>query len=169
MAARAFSLMELTVVLLILAIAAAAVALNVRPPLNAAVMKDAVGQVIQFDRLSRAYARQHDCALEAAWDGSSGKLVRFDDQHRQVGGKLELGERLAIGRLMVAGQKEPLEARTVPYSRQGLAPTYAMMLEGGGKSQWLVIVGLTGQCLEVNDESSVLEILSPPAVRPDAR
>lgn len=168
MKSRAFTLIELTLVLLILGIVAAAVGLNWHGPARTARFKDAVAQVAEFDRLSRAYARQNDKPLRMVLDAEGKHLERIDANGEPLGMPLELGSDVQTGKLVVAGDNGAT-AKTVPYSSHGFTPSYAMLLEGPAERKtWLVVAGLTGLTLETDDDNYVEKILAAKSDSNDA-
>lgn len=154
---RGFSLIEVTMVVLILAIAAAAVALNVRAPMANVGMRGCIDQVVSFDRLTRAYAREQDRAVRLWVDLGAGELRRTDEEGRdQLGQSLRLPRDYRLTDLRVAGRSAGGGSMALACSAQGLTPTYAVLLEGpGGRKQWLLFAGLSGQAWEAKDEREI--------------
>ncbi len=165
---RGFTLIELTMVLLILAVIAAGATLRVQAPLTTARAGEAVDRIRQFDRLTRAAAYRQDRPLSLIVDLSAGKLERTDEAGRSVdGGPLQLGGRCKIARVLVRGRQRSAGRVTVPCSRRGLTPSYALAVDIDGRRQWLLFAGLTGEMIQVADETQAQEILAA-AGRPDA-
>jgi prepilin-type N-terminal cleavage/methylation domain-containing protein len=159
--ARAFSLIELSLVLLIIAIAAAAVTLRVQGPMGHARMRDAVDAIGQFDRTTRQAARAQDRPLWLTVDLAAGTIRRVTDSGREADGAvLSLPDGFAMERLLVRGQETGDSARALTCSRSGLVPTYALLLRGGGERRWLVVAGLTGELLEVAGEGEARELVA---------
>jgi prepilin-type N-terminal cleavage/methylation domain-containing protein len=167
---RGFTLIELAVVILILALVAAAAVLRFEGPLRRAQMSDVVDLVTAFDRLTRDFAREHD---RPVW------LVVEEIHHRlrRTGGKdgsdlgvpLVLPPGYSVPQVWVRGQARTYLRAAIPCSRRGLTPTYGLLIEGpAGRRQWLVLVGLSGQSIQVKDERDAQAILGPPAPRPHA-
>ena len=166
-----FSLIEMTIVLLILGIAAGAVALRMHGPMRRAQLADVVDQVTHFDRLARTHAREHDRPLRLVVDLATGRLWRTDERGVQDGfPPLALPERYRIARLVVRNQDVTYGSVSLTCSRRGLTPSYALLLTGpGGQSKWIVVAGLTGQHVEVDSEDAVKKILAATRRRADAR
>ena len=165
---RGFSLIELTMVLLILAVIAAGAALRVQAPLTTARATEAVDRIRQFDRLTRAAAYRQDRPLSLIVDLSAGRLERTDQAGRSVSGDpLRLDGRCRIARLLVRDRALSAGRVVVPCSRRGLTPSYALAVDTPGRRQWLLFAGLTGEMIQVADERQAEEILAA-AARPDA-
>jgi len=166
----AFSLIEITVVLLIAAIAAAAVTLRVRAPLRRARMKDLVGQIAAFDRLTRAYAGEHDRPLRLVVDMAGRQLRRTDERATEALGRpLELPSGWTIGRLLIGGRDVTAASAAISFSRRGLSRSYALLIEHeAGPKQWILLAGLTGELIEADDEDRIRDILAAVGPRRDA-
>lgn len=167
---RAFSLMEMTAVLVILAIAAAAVVLRLEGPMRRAQMRDVIGMIAQFDHLTRVHAREHDRPLRLVVDLNGGELGRTDEHGNQaVGAPLRLSSDYTIARLMIREEEISAGTAAVSCSRRGLTPSYAMLLEGkGGRRQWIVLAGLTGTLVKIENEEEILDIFAATGLRRNA-
>jgi prepilin-type N-terminal cleavage/methylation domain-containing protein len=167
---RAFSLVELTVVLLILAIMAGAVAVSARGPLRKVGIERTVDEIIAFDRLTRQYARQQDRAIRLLVDLSAGELRRTDEEGRgELGEPLRLASGYSVARLRLAGQDIASGQVAISCSALGLTPTYAVLLEGaGGRRQWVLVAGLSGQIVGTGDDKETENILAMLEARPHA-
>jgi prepilin-type N-terminal cleavage/methylation domain-containing protein len=161
MRARAFTLTELAVVLLILALLAGAVALRLESPLRRARLEDLAQTIVAFDHLSRVYARQHDRSVRIEVDLAQGRLRRTDTRGQDLGTALELPDGYRVARLMVRGQDYRTGSVALLCSRLGLTPTYGLLLEGpAGRRQWILLAGLTGETLELETEDDVRAVLA---------
>jgi prepilin-type N-terminal cleavage/methylation domain-containing protein len=163
---RAFSLVELSVVLTIAGIIAGAVALRLEGPLRKARLADALSAIRDYDLTTRAAARNQDRPLRMDMDPSGGQLKRCDDQGLPCGGPpLALPTACRIERLVLGGAGAPGQNTTIRCSRRGLTPTYAFLLRAQEGRQWVVVAGLTGQQVLVENEQDVNEILAAAAGR----
>jgi hypothetical protein len=46
------------------------------------------------------------------------------------------------------------------FNREGWSPTYAVQLQRGRMSRWLVVLGISGQVIALENEGEVDELLS---------
>ena len=153
MSRRGFSLIELMAVLLIMGIMAGAVALRIENPLRKARMSDVMGSLEQLDHNTRYAARQQRRALRIVFDRSAGAVRRTDDRGQAAGGgDLVLPTGYEIEHLLVVGQDITTGAAVVRCTAMGVTPTYALLLNAGGRRQWIVVAGLTGQFVQTQDE-----------------
>ncbi len=161
MTRKAFSLIELTVVLLIVGIAASAVALRVAAPMKAANMDDACRRARQFDELTRSYCRGQGRPVVMEFTADGKRIRRLNTAGESVGGECELGDDLTITAVLLAGTESyPAGNVRVACSSLGFAPTYAMLIEGPGRQRrWLIFAGLTGEVTETTDDAQVRGIL----------
>lgn len=166
---RAFSLIELTAVILILAIVAAAVALRVQTPMRHARLGDATGAIGQFDRMTRRAAREQDRPLRMVVALPAWRLSRTDERGRATSPPMVLPSGTIIEQLLVRDQSAASAEVAISCSRLGLTPTYAMLVSSGGERRWIVVAGLTGEVVEVKSEQEVHEIIEATAARHNAR
>lgn len=169
---RAFSLVEVAMVLLVLALVAGAVTLRVRPILLRMDMRACLDEAAEFDRMSRAIAREHGRPVLLVFDLAEGRVRRTgEDGRERLGEPLDLppGRRLAEVRL--AGRPVRSGCASVSISAAGLGPTYALAIEGrdGTDRRWLLMAGLTGQVVEAADGKEVDDAFAAIKARNDAR
>ena len=147
MKSKGFSLIEITMVLLIMGIAAAAVTLRVEPMLRRARMDQVARDIVDFDRLTRTMARRHDRQLRLVLDTAAGELRRLDAAGIQSHGRaLTLPDNYAIMKVLVRKQDIGVGTISLSCSRRGFMPTYAVSLAGpGGRRRWILLTALGGQ------------------------
>jgi prepilin-type N-terminal cleavage/methylation domain-containing protein len=166
-----FTMIEIAVVLLILAIAAAAVALNVRPTMQSLRWEEARARIVAFDRLTRWQAREHDAELRVLVDLDEAALARVTptDEENPAGAPMALGDGCRVLALWVSGTRARGGQGSIAFSRHGLSPSYALQLQtGDGRQRWLCMAGLTGQPIDVEEESKLAEIFEKVGCGPDA-
>ena len=156
-----FTLMELTIVLAIMAIAAAAVALKLQVPLGQARAKDLVEQVAAFDHLTRTAARDQDKPLRMVFDANAGQISRTDENGQAVGSGLELPERCRLEKLLLPDGATGGADAVVTCSRRGLTPSYGLVLRKDNvQAQCLLVAGLSGQMTEMSSEKELQDNLA---------
>ena len=170
---QAFTLAELTVVLTIIAVVAAAVTLRIQGPLGRARQRDVVESIGAFDHTTRVAAREQDRPLRLVIDAEAGELRRADGDGRLLeSGRLRLPDGFRFERLLLRGADADAGfagVSMVPCSRHGLTPSYALLLDCGGVRRWLLVAGLTGTVVEVADEDEARQTLAVTGLRGDAR
>jgi prepilin-type N-terminal cleavage/methylation domain-containing protein len=158
----AFTLIEMALVILILAIAAAAVGLRVQSTLRGARTGDVLGAVGSFDKNLRAAARNLDRPLRLVVNLSEGTLAQADEDGRVIPGPgLSLPPEIRFARLLVRQQDCSSGEVTIRCSPQGFTPTYALLLAVPGRTQWLVVAGLTGEVIQAANDKEAQDIVAP--------
>jgi type II secretion system protein H len=157
--ASGFTLVELTVVLLIMGIVAAAVTLKMSGPVSRVKLQDVVKQVKQFDTLTRSYTRQQGKAVRVNVDLSENRISRLDDEGEPLGRPLQLPSNFKIEKCLIASQQDASDMALLKYNSQGMTHSYAIKLADKLQSKWIIIIGLTGQVVELKNEQEVQEIL----------
>ncbi|MBM4033135.1 MAG: prepilin-type N-terminal cleavage/methylation domain-containing protein [Planctomycetes bacterium] len=167
---RGFTLIELAAVILALAIVAAVAVLRLEGPLRRARMGDVVDLVAAFDRLARDYAMTHDRPVWLVVDVPQRRLRRASGEDgADLGAPLALPQGYRVAQVWLRGQPRSHARTAIPCSQHGLTPTYGLLIEGpAGRRQWLVVAGLSGQSMQVQDEREARTILDSAAARPHA-
>ena len=159
----AFTLIELAMVMLILALAAAAVVLKVQRPLRSAAARDAIAAITEYDATTRAGARQQDRPLQLVANLTEGMLYRADEAGRKLPlPAMQIGGQTRIGRIVVGAVDRREGKAVIMCSSKGFTPTYALLIEDGGDGagQWIVMAGLSGQAVQVSNEDEVRKIMA---------
>ena len=159
---KGFTLVELSMVLLVLGIAAAAVALRVQRPLMAANLSDITGSLVDFDRTTRAASRSQDRPLRMVMNLSHGTVTRADAAGKPIDGSaVSLPQGYRLARLLVHDKDFREGETTIACSRAGCSPTYAILVQTPANTQqWLVFAGLTGQTIQVANDDEAKQILA---------
>jgi len=157
-------------VLVILALTAGAVAVGVRGTLARVTLEDCVDEVEAFDRTTRCLATEHGEALRLVVDLARGRLRRTDADGRDERGEvLRMPARWRIAEVRLPGRRVTSGTVAVSVSARGLAPTYAVRLEGpGGRGRWIFVAGLTGQVWEPENTDAVQQVFETVGGRGDA-
>jgi general secretion pathway protein H len=142
---RGFTLIEMAVVLLVLALAAAVVTPSIGRGLDAIRLRAEVAGVASFLRAARERAISQHRALEVGIDGDGRALVlkaRDQDPSRGAAGGLVVRRLSPLVRL----EADPPQARTVTFFAYGLSSGGRFRLEGPGAAVYVVTVDpLTGR------------------------
>ena len=165
---RGFTLIELTVVLLILAIVAGAVTLRMQAPLYNARMRDVVDGISQFDHLTRTAAKEQDRPLRLVIDLDENFLTRADGRGKELDiPPFRIPKGFRIKTLLVRHREISGGKAMVRCSRKGLLPSYALAITSGKRTQWILFTGLTGHRILLTDEGQIREILRSTGRRAD--
>jgi type II secretory pathway pseudopilin PulG len=150
---------EVIAVVVVMALLAGAAALSFVGPLRRARANEAISRLVSFNESSRQYAarfgRDTEMVVSLAESSLTAQSVGGDRGGRRT---TRLPDGVRIDRVRVAGQSGRSAAFgevTVPCSRLGLTPTFAVRLVGPGLDRWVVMPGLGGGARQVNDEREV--------------
>jgi len=165
---RAFTLVEVTAVIVLVALVAGAVTLRVRGTMRRATLAQTVDEWAGFDRLTRVLAESRRRPMSLVIDMGLGQVSRLDsDGVTEVGAALTLPEELTIAEVRLADGRRGWGRADVPYSSRGLSPSYAVCLEDNrGGRRWVLFAGLTGQRIEV-DSDEALQAMFDVSARPN--
>ncbi len=186
---RAFTLIELMAVVLLLGLLAGAVAWSLAENVEAAGRADAVGRVVQADCLARMAARRLGRPSVLRIDLEAQRLWRVTPAPGGPAGPgaetshpVDVPAGYRIDRVAVADAAATRDAGIVEiaYSTGGRSASYALRLVRADRDEtpagadapgpWLVVAGLTGHVSLNHDEADVDNLLALLAAgRPDAR
>ena len=150
----AFSLVELVVVLAIVAVLAGGVMLSVRSHLARARLMAACRLLAAWDAETRQAARAADrpLLLRIASSGT----VRLPGRKPR-----RLGRGIVADRLWTQRQATRQGTLNVVVATTGQSETYAVRLTSSGRvSRWVVVLGGSGQVLELEDTREVQALLA---------
>ena len=154
----AFTLIELIVVLLIMAVLASLAVISLGGTMDRFQLSQAAETVERFDARARSDARRLRTPVEATIDQNRNRLTidnrSADDVRFRLPASVEI-KQIRMRRRVTAGSE--IE---ILYNRQGSSPTYAVELGRGKMSRWLVVLGVSGQVVALDHEREVDEILS---------
>lgn len=161
MSTKGFTLLELAMTLLIMAIAAAAMALRAGGPMATAQKQDVVARVVYFDRLSRLQARESGHPMVLTVDCWRSSISRSDAEQRKLVGQLDLPDGYLIGAVRVADADSEAARTGIVISNEGFSRSYALLIEHPGHwRQWVLICGLTGQAVYPQDDKQIDDIFA---------
>lgn len=153
-----FTLLEVLLSLLLLALLSTVVALSVRG--GTGTLADARSRIARFDSECRLESRR--APQELRFDLDDARLARASRGGKEPVETLRLPRGVRIDSISLVGSGG--EAKTthgevvIPYSRDGLCATYGLILSSAEGNASLVFTGLSGECLdaEFKDIATIL-------------
>ena len=157
---KAFTLLELLVVLTIMGLLAAVAVVRLQGPLHAARAGDVAGRIAFTDGQVRSHSRRFARPSRLVYDLDENSAYAESDTPggvRQYHFALPDTVRLAAVR-MARGDVERGKA-TIEVTSDGHTPTYAVRLDSDDRhGQWLLFSGLTGQVTKLKAQADVQEL-----------
>lgn len=155
----AFTLIELVVVMVVLAILSSLAVFSLAATADRYQLSRAAEIVEMFDARARRDARSSQQPLQAVVDRGRGRLQvnssgTTEDATFRLPARVEISE-IRLQRQLAVGKRVEIDV-----SSEGRCPTYAVALRRGKLTRWLVILGQTGQVIPLENEGEVDAILS---------
>jgi prepilin-type N-terminal cleavage/methylation domain-containing protein len=163
---RAFTLIELMLAVLLLALLASAAALSFSQPIRAARLHDAIEQLRAFDATARQAAVSSGHSVRLAFDLGAGTLARRDEGGRTLRFQSTLPPGFRVDELRIGGHTASSGQALLDISPLGASRTYALHLRGPSTDQWLLIAGMSGQMAIISNElalDTIFAQIAPPA------
>jgi prepilin-type N-terminal cleavage/methylation domain-containing protein len=169
MRSRAFTLIEIMVVVVLMGLLAGAAALTLTGQVAERTRDDIVGQLSRQDHMARLAARrlgetklQYDLESQRIWRVTTMRDGGFDRSHA-----MRLPRNHAVDRILIADHEstnsEDHETGQVEivYSPGGHSLSYALRMHSQKEESrvWLFFAGLTGQVTVMEDEGKVYNLL----------
>lgn len=165
----AFTLVEMMVVLLIMAILSAGVCLSLAGPERQARVEDIVGQIQHYDAMARTQARQSNRPLRLVVNISRNRIDCLPFEGEPISQPLALPDHIRIKRILLQDRQVLSGTGEVALtcSTLGVTPSYGLTLEeAAGGRHVIFFLGLTGQMLRVDERfqsDEVFKQLAHPA------
>jgi prepilin-type N-terminal cleavage/methylation domain-containing protein len=166
---RGFTLIELMLAVLLLAILASAAVLSFSEPIRNARFQDAIQEIRAFDSTARQAAVSSGQITRLVFDLSAGTIERRDTGSRSARLRSALPSGYRIERVRIGSRIASSGQAIVDLSPLGIGRTYAVRLHGPGVDQWLLLAGLTGQISIITDESKLDAIFAQTTAAPSSR
>ncbi len=155
----AFTLIEVTAVLVLTAVLAGVAAVSLAGPRHRAVAADAVDQVAFADGQVRRAALAGDRPMSIVLDLSAGRLSRAAEDGSDPVTLADLPAGVRIDRVLLGADVLDVGVARATVSAEGRSRSYAVGLATPAGPRWLVVAGLTGQVTPVADEAAADAVL----------
>jgi prepilin-type N-terminal cleavage/methylation domain-containing protein len=154
----AFTLIELMVVIALASILASLAAVSLGGTMDRYRLSQAEQMIEAFDAAARRDARRRREPVSAIIQRSRQRLIlparTTNDKQYRLPRHVEI-KQIRLRRRLTAGRDLELL-----FNREGTGPTYAVELVCGKSSRWLVVLGISGQIIALQDRGEVDEILA---------
>lgn len=162
---RGFTLIELTAVLVIMALLSAVVGLSLASVSWRTDLREVRGAIADLDRTMRVECVDYERTGQLVFDEQTGlielNMVRAGQSVRVQAYQLPVGMRLASVRVNQDGPAAERDKSVIACDTQGHTPSYALVVTTTTNSQAneqplrLIVAGLSGQVREVQDETPI--------------
>ena len=167
---RAFTLIEMVLVVALLSLTSAAVVWNLTGSSQAAQLERAIGHIAHVDQVARGHALAFDRETVLKFETGSGRVnwsVAGDDPgpgaHR-----MDLPGGCVVRAIRTKSEGIESGEASVRFSKDGVCPTYALLVAGASQRQWIIVTGLTGHCRAVTENECEKLMDMSVSARPDA-
>jgi prepilin-type N-terminal cleavage/methylation domain-containing protein len=158
----AFTLMELVVVVVIISILATLAVISLGGTMDHYQLSRAAETIEMFDARGRRDAR----TARAPVQGTIQRYKRCLEietprpQRAKSTVRYQLPRSVEIKTIRLRRRVTVGSNFEIRFNREGSSPTYAVQLQRGETSRWLVVLGLSGQIITLDSEGEVDEFLS---------
>ena len=167
----AFTLLEMLIVIIVMALIASSATLSFKKPLQRAAQSDAVQMLKHFDHGARQLATQFARPVQMSFDLEKQSVSRLE--HDTAIATMHLPQGVRITELRTADRHILDFEHPIPISESGISMTYALHLGGNEFDQWILFTGMTGDFISGINESELDNIFktltTPGAQRADTR
>ncbi|MGI9470654.1 MAG: pilus assembly FimT family protein [Rubripirellula sp.] len=155
----AFTLLEVVVVMVIIGILSTLAVMSLSGTMDRYRLDRAIETVELFDARARRQASNRRAPVDATIhlqrnrlqiESSNGPAARVFS----LPGGVEIAS-VRLSRKSVVGSELDLR-----YNQDGISPSYAVELKRGKHSRWLVVLGVSGQIVQLDGEREIDDILS---------
>jgi len=160
---RAFTLIEIMVVVVLIGLLSGAAMLSFARPLRARRARQAVEELVSFDTASRQAARNFGRDVEIVFELSADRTElsrrELTSEPRETF-RASLPGGFHVEQVRSAKQTASSGDVAIRCSPRGLSRSYAVRVVGPEFDQWLLVAGLSGQVSVVSNETKVESILA---------
>ncbi len=156
-----FTLIEMMLAVLLLALLSSAAALTFSGQLKEAQTRDSLEQLRSFDETTRLFARRYGHAEKIVFDLTANTLSRRDGPDgAAVRAQVSWPTGFWVDEIRVGSAGAVRSGSTIDVSASGISPSYAIRLRGPELDQWVLFAGLTGDMTKVPDEQTMATLLA---------
>jgi prepilin-type N-terminal cleavage/methylation domain-containing protein len=153
----AFTLIEMTVTLTILAIAVSLVAVNYREPVNRARLENCFEQIDLLDQRVRHWTKTNNQPAQIKVDLDRGIFAAEKENGNTISlPEIKIPDGMKLKELRIMEKNRFGSDTKIPYTSQGVAPCWAYsIVHSGNREQYRLIIGATGQSLTMTNEDEL--------------
>jgi prepilin-type N-terminal cleavage/methylation domain-containing protein len=153
----AFTLIEMTVTITILAIVVSLVAVNYREPVNRARLENLFEQIDLLDQRVRNWAKTNNIPAQINVDLDRGIFMPEQENGSKIWlPEVKVPDGMKLKELRIMGENRFGKDTKIHYTSQGIAPCWAYsIVHSGNREQYRLIIGATGQSVTLPNEDEL--------------
>ena len=153
-----FTLLEMTVVLAILALAASLVAVNYREPVNNARLEHAFETIKRLDQRVRQWCKANNVPARITVDLDRGIFAAATESGTPLSiPEAKIPDGMKLKELRMMGENRFGRDTIIPYTSKGTAPCWAYSITySGNREKYQFIIGATGQSIPFDNEDALI-------------
>ena len=159
----AFTLLEMLIVIVVMALIASSATLSFKTPMQHAAQSDAVQMLKHFDHAARQAATQFHRPMQMSFDLEKQRVSRLE--HDAATATMLMPRGVRITELRTADHRILDFEHPIPISESGISMTYALHLTGNEFDQWILFTGMTGDVISGINETELDNIFKTLATR----
>jgi prepilin-type N-terminal cleavage/methylation domain-containing protein len=147
---QGFTLIEVMLAVVLLALLTGAAALSFVRPIRSARAQQTIQMIQRADTMAREEAIRFGRSTQLRFDLNRQTLVRAGSV-TPIPGVREI----RIGDRSISDDQVSIDVSPI-----GLSSSYAVQIAGPAQDQWIVVAGLSGETITTKNESQVVQLLS---------
>lgn len=152
-----FTLLEMSLVVLIMGLSIGVLALTFREPYERATFQAAIETACELDRTARERAKsagEANCRLTFDLDRDE-MVLEFPGSGGLSRQTVRMPRGVELGQVRTAFQSHDRNRMSLEYRASAGAPTYGIRFDGRMESRWVLVLGGTGQIRISADENEI--------------
>jgi prepilin-type N-terminal cleavage/methylation domain-containing protein len=153
----AFTLVEMTVTVTILAIVVSLVVVNYREPVNRARLENFFEQIDLLDQRIRYWTKTNNIPARINVDLDRGIFAIEKENGDKISlHEVKIPDGMKLKELRIMGENRFGKDTKIPYTSQGIAPCWAYsIVHTGNREQYRLLIGATGQSVTLANEDEL--------------
>ena len=149
-----FTLIELLVVVAIMSLLATLAGVSLRGTMDRYHLTQAQAAIELSDARARRVARTNETPVVMRLDRGKNQMTFLDFSY-------SIPSAVRIASVRSDRRSEPGRQVAIQYGRDGSSPSYACELVRGSLTRWVVVIGSSGQIIQVDNRGAADELLRP--------
>jgi prepilin-type N-terminal cleavage/methylation domain-containing protein len=156
----AFTLIEMTVTVTILAVIVSLVAVNYREPVNRVRLENFFEQIDLLDQRIRHWTKTNNIPARISVDLDRGIFTPEQENGNKISLlEVNVPDGMKLKELRIMGENRFGSDTKIPFTSQSIAPCWAYsIVHSGNQEQYRLIIGATGQSMTIANEDELKQL-----------